>query len=108
MRFLIQSASVLAIAVGVGMLVAGSTAAPYLLVNAENERQMQLVLSSRPGEFYHGLAIGLKGFGSGFLTLGILGLVLPWIEVIINALRSPPQNLDGSPREQSPSSAGHG
>lgn len=105
MRFLIQSASVLAIAVGVGMLVAGSTAAPYLLVTAENGQQMALATSNLRGEFYHGLAIGLKGFGSGFLTLGVLGLVLPWIDVIINALRPPPRNVDGAMREQSLSSA---
>ncbi len=89
MRFLFQTACVIAIAVGVGMLVAGSTAVPYILVRSGQGEELRLAIPNYDADFYHGLAIGLKGFGSGFLTLGVLGLVLPWIEVIIKALHPP-------------------
>lgn len=66
MRVLGQILSGLAVALGVGLLVAGS------------ERDVQ---------FFHGLAAGLKGFGAGFLTLGILGLLLPWANALVSARR---------------------
>ncbi|OYW20824.1 MAG: hypothetical protein B7Z55_06750 [Planctomycetales bacterium 12-60-4] len=88
MRYLVQALSVFAIAVGVGMLVAGGTAAPKAMINAENGHVIEMSMTGRDAEFLHYMAICLKGFGAGFLTLGVFGLILPWADVVISSLRS--------------------
>ena len=98
MRF-VQVLSVVAVGVGVGMLVAGSTADPTVQVEEMGEYFGPSHLSSYEARFYHDLAIALKGCGAGFLSLGLLGLFVPWINALLNGRRrsttaaSPPAEL---------------
>jgi len=82
-RFIIQIVSVVAIALGVGLLVAGSSINP--VASGDNVEQFVLAMemSGREAEFYHQLAMTLKGTGAGFLTLGVLGLLVPWANVLV-------------------------
>jgi hypothetical protein len=81
------------------MLVAGSTAAPTVQVENLGEVLWSSRLSSSEARSYHELAIALKGFGAGLLTLGLLGLFVPWINALLHGWRrsaiaaSPPAEL---------------
>jgi hypothetical protein len=83
----VQIASVLAVAIGVGLLVAGNSVEPVPLVGSVGQAVHSLERWARDAESFHELAAWLKGFGAGFLTLGILGLVVPWANALVYGRR---------------------
>lgn len=88
MRF-VQVLSVVAVGLGMGLLVAGNTASPVAEVESNGEVRWSVRLSSSQMEFYHDLAVALNGFGAGLLTLGLLGLFVPWINAFLERRRRP-------------------
>lgn len=92
----VQVLSVVAIGLGVGLLVAGNTASPLAEVERNGEVVWSVRLSSYQMEFYHDLAIALNGFGAGLLTLGLLGLFVPWINAFLER-RCRPAPLESPP-----------
>jgi hypothetical protein len=84
----VQVLSVVAVGVGVGLLVAGYTAAPVMQVEHSGEVIWSVRLPSHQIESYLDLAIALKGFGAGLLTLGLLGLLVPWINTLTDGRHS--------------------
>lgn len=96
MRGVLQLISAFLVALGIGLIVAGDTARPTLAVNNLNPGT-QTVHVEFPGrsDFYFGLAIALNGFGAGFLTLGSIGLVLPFINAL--AVRRAPHTSSAAP-----------
>ena len=95
MRQLIQAVSVFVIAVGIGMLVAGSAARPTMQVLELGNGRAEFSMSTRDAEFFHGLSVGLNGFGAGFLTLGLLAPLVPWANILVDELRK--RNSSGKP-----------
>ena len=87
MRVIGQIVSVFAMALGIGLLVAGSMIDPVLRADNVGQMVSTLEMSARDAEFYRNLAVGLMGFGAGFLTLGILGVVVPWANVAVYGQR---------------------
>lgn len=83
----VQIVSVLAVALGTGLLVAGCAVSPAPRVDSVGQTVHALERAARDAEFFHELAAWLKGFGAGFLTLGILGLVVPWANVLVYGRR---------------------
>jgi hypothetical protein len=83
MRVVGQIASVFAIAIGIGLFVAGRSVAPVLRVDS-----VTLQWPTGDAEFYHALAATLKGFGSGLLALGLSGLIVPWVNVLLHRRHS--------------------
>lgn len=79
-----QVLCVIAIALGTGLLVAGNSLNPTIGADELPQRISQLALSPREAEFMLGLSAALRGFGAAFLTLGILALVVPWINTLIH------------------------
>ena len=88
MRVFGQIVSVFAIALGTGLLVAGSSLNPVVRLDNVGQVVRSLEWSARDAEFYHSLAAGLKGPGAAFLTLGIVGLVVPWVNVLVYRRRA--------------------
>lgn len=83
MRFS-QIISMLAIALGVAFLVAGSSLSPSF------PNEMAAMAQNFGRNVSPEVPAFLKGIGAGFLTLGLLGLVVPWVNVLIAHFRQPP------------------
>jgi tetrahydromethanopterin S-methyltransferase subunit F len=106
MRLVVQLLSVLAIAIGVGLLVAGGEISPGISLDTGTQITYRPDLSARDIEFYGGLAAALKGFGAGFLTLGVAGLVVPWVNFLLygrpGSAVSPPLPTDSPSASPNP------
>jgi hypothetical protein len=97
MRIFLQIVSVLFIAIGVGLLVAGRSAQPAFGVDSSGDPMRAQAWSAHNAEFYVTLAVVLKGTGAGFLTLGILGLLVPWANTLIYNRRTTPDQVYSPP-----------
>jgi len=80
LRYLIQAACVLAIALGAGLFAFGSYLDPQL--DMSNPAQVVRNLTHEDREM-HVIASTACGVGVGFMTLGGLGLVVPWVNVLV-------------------------
>lgn len=80
---IVQVLSVLAVAVGAGLMAAGASIYPLSPSDSPSKALETLGLISRHSKDYFELAAILKGFGAGLLVLGGAGLVLPWINALI-------------------------
>jgi MFS family permease len=87
-RVIGQIVSVFAVALGVGLLVAGSMIDPVLRADNLDQIVATLERSANEVEFYRNLTAGLIGIGAASLTLGILGLVVPWANVVVYGRRA--------------------
>ncbi len=96
MRIIAQVISVILIAVGVGLLVAGGSLTPATQMNLVDQAISSAHRSSRDVEFVHHLAIAFKGFGACFLTLGVLGLLVPWANVLFFGRGPEAATINGS------------
>lgn len=79
MRYLIQAACVVAIALGGGLFAFGS----YLEPRLDPTNPMEAVHSLSQDRDTHFEASLACGFGVGFMTLGGLGLIVPWINILV-------------------------
>jgi hypothetical protein len=84
MRGFVQVICVLAIAVGSGLAAFGSKLEPQL--NVTDPAAMAQFLNSYERENEHFTASVTSGIGMGFLILGTLGLVVPWVNRLGNAI----------------------
>ena len=84
MRGFIQLVCVLAIAVSSGLIAFGSKLEPQL--NLADPATVTRVLDSYRDRDLHMLASVTSGFGMGFMILGILGLIVPWINKLGTAI----------------------
>ncbi len=80
MRGFIQAVCVLAIAIGSGLLAFGSKLEPPLNV-ADPAAMAQFLNSYQRGDTHLTAAI-TSGVGTGFLILGPLGLIVPWLNTL--------------------------
>jgi len=86
MRGFIQIVCVLAIAVGSGLIAFGSKLEPQL--NLADPATMNRILDSYEDRDQHFTASATSGIGTGFMILGILGLVVPWLNKLGTAISS--------------------
>lgn len=77
MRTLFQLAAIVAIAIGVGLYAFGRHLEPSL--NAANPAAAMYSINPNT----HETAALACGWGAGFITLGALGVVVPWIDVYV-------------------------
>ncbi|MFN0130537.1 MAG: hypothetical protein ACKV19_28075 [Verrucomicrobiales bacterium] len=82
-RIFVQVLSVLAVAVGAGLMAAGISIYPLAPSDSPSKGLETLGLISRDSKSYFEVAAILKGFGSGLLVLGGAGLVIPWINALV-------------------------
>lgn len=82
-----QLFSVVCIALGTGLLVAGISLNPELDLERGAQEIARFQFSSRDAEFLHAMSATLKGFGAAFLVFGILWLIVPWINASVHAPR---------------------
>lgn len=94
-RGISQFLSAFAIAAGIGLLVAGSSLYPCVPPHDIGQALSSLRWSARDAQLSLELAASLKGSGAGVLTLGILGLVIPWVNTLM-ANRKPTADASGS------------
>ena len=86
MQGFIQIVCVLAIAVGSGLIAFGSKLEPQL--NVTEPATMSRMLDSFEDRNQHYVASITSGVGSCLLILGILGLVVPWVNKLGTAITS--------------------
>jgi hypothetical protein len=84
MRGFIQTICVLAIAVGSGAIGFGNKLEPPL--NLADPATVTRVLDSYQDRDQHMTASITSGVGMGFMILGILGLVVPWVNKLGTAI----------------------
>ena len=82
MRGISQLAAIIAIAVGAGLFQFGRSLDPPL-----SAATVQTTMRST-GQHDHETAALASGWGTGFMTLGGLILVVPWIETFVNKHRA--------------------
>jgi len=80
LRSLIQAACVAAIALGAGLFAFGSYLRPGL--DMSNPAQVVRDFGHEDREI-HIIASTACGVGIGFMTLGGLGLIVPWVNVLM-------------------------
>jgi hypothetical protein len=79
MRGVLQAACVVAIALGAGLFAYGSYVEPR---NDPSNLAEFSRLFDRPRDDRI-TSSAWRGFGVGFMTLGVLGLAVPWINVLV-------------------------
>jgi Na+/H+-dicarboxylate symporter len=84
MRGFIQAVCVLAIALGSGLVAFGSKLEPQFNV-ADPAALVQFLNSYQRGD-EHLIASLTSGVGMGFLILGTLGLIVPWVNKLGNTI----------------------
>lgn len=84
MKGLLQAICVLAIAIGSGLIAFGNKLEPQ--PNMTDPAAMAQFLNSYREGRDHFSASLTSGFGMGFLMLGTLGLVVPWLNKLGNAI----------------------
>jgi hypothetical protein len=83
MRGFIQASCVVAIALGAGLFTFGSYLQPRLdLANPAGAAQVARYFGKQSEDLHIAAAIA-RGFGTGFMTLGGLGLVVPWVNAFL-------------------------
>jgi len=89
-----QIAFVVAVALGAGLYAFGGYIEPPLI--ALNPADMVRLVQDGVKSEEHYIASAARGFGIGLMTLGGLGLVVPWINMLLGRLvasnSGPPQN----------------
>lgn len=99
-----QMICVIAIGLGAGLFSVGH----YLEPPMAAMRPEDLAQFWRGNDDVHIAASILRGFGVCFLTMGGLGIVVPWINAIVSRLATPAkttsnsQNITSQPMEPSP------
>ena len=88
MRMILQIGCILAIALGVGLIVAGAVHTTADQPKDVGQAVRSLQRSNSQVEEDRRMVTGFFGFGSGFLTLGTLGLVIPWVNVLVHGRRT--------------------
>ena len=84
MRGLIQGVCVLAIAVGSGLVAFSNKLEPQ--PNLLDPTAMAQIFDSYQSGREHFMAAVTSGIGMGFLILGTLGLVVPWVNTLGSAM----------------------
>ncbi len=84
MRGFIQMVCLLAIAVGGGLIAFGSKLEPQW--NLADPTTVTRILDSYQDEDQHMIASMTSGVGMGFMILGILGLIVPWVNKLGTAI----------------------
>jgi len=107
-----QIAFVVAIALGAGLYTFGGYLEPSLdatnpaemirMVQATNPAEMMRMVQDRGRSEEHYIASAARGFGIGLMTLGGLGLVVPWINMLLGRFvgretRVPQHDAPGNP-----------
>ncbi len=95
MRSLLQFASVLALALGVGLVVAGQSMSTGWRSGDMSQMMRSLERSSREAQEERMMTSMLFGFGAGFLSLGALGLIVPWCNALVYGRKAPPAAAGG-------------
>ncbi|HEV8062202.1 MAG TPA: hypothetical protein VGP68_20150 [Gemmataceae bacterium] len=86
MRNFIQGVCVFAFALGAGLFAFGTYLQPEL--NFTNVNPVEFTrFFDHMNEYRIGASIA-RGFGIGFMTLGGLGLIVPWVNVLLTRERS--------------------
>jgi hypothetical protein len=92
MKGLIQLGCVIAIALGAGLFAFGSYFEPRIELN---DPAAVASFIQHQGKDEHIAASLARGFGIGFITLGGLGLVVPWVNALL--VRQQPPNRSTPP-----------
>jgi len=87
MRVLFQLAGIVSVALGVGMIVAGCNYSSDLHANGKDLTKLVPQTANEIRDVRYTSTV-LLGFGSGFLTVGLLGLIVPWINSCVYRRRS--------------------
>lgn len=92
MRTFAQGACILALALGAGLFTGGNYLSPDINISNVNAIAN---FSQMTGHFrdYHETAAFLRGFGVGFMMLGGVGLIVPWIYIFLDRAKSNNQNV---------------
>ncbi len=95
-----QIAFVVAVALGAGLFAFGGYIEPPLI--AMNPGDMVRLVQEGVRSEEHYIASGARGFGIGLMTLGGLGLVVPWITMLLGRLvgrkaEAPEHDAPGNP-----------
>jgi len=97
MRGFLQIVSVLVIALGVGLFAFGSYYEPRFDLNDPAKLANYMQDYGRPDSRVRLTSSLTRGFGIGFMTLGVLGLTVPWVNVLLLRKREretpPPLNV---------------
>lgn len=84
MRAGVQLVSILAFSIGMGLLIGGRSINPEPRGDHVVQAIQAVQRHDRNYEFYRDLSSGLKGAGAALLTLGSLGLIVPWVNILID------------------------
>ena len=95
MRRFAQAVCVLAIAIGSGLFSFGRYLEPQ--IDLKNPVEVAHLLSDYRAADQHFTASVCSGVGIGFLTLGTLGLVVPWINALMRKASGPQPSLSEPP-----------
>ena len=97
MRDFIQAGSVVAFALGAGLFALGNYLQPQLTITNVNPADFARMFDHISD--YHVGASVARGLGVGFMTLGGLGLIVPWINVFLarERLRKEAAPIGGGP-----------
>lgn len=85
----LQVLSSFAIALGAGLFVAGNSLYPLPLVNDLGQVISSQGWQGRNMQSTHEIASTLKGSGVGIMILGILGVLIPWLNALIHGRKTP-------------------
>lgn len=91
-RGIIQAACVLAIAIGAGLFAFGN----YLRPDFNPTNPAEFMQSFDQHDQTRLMASTASGVGVGFMTLGALGLTVPWLNVLLNRQRDPSEPERGA------------
>jgi hypothetical protein len=94
MRDFIQAGSVVAFALGAGLFALGSYLQPPLNITNVNPADIARIFDHVSD--YHVGASVTRGIGVGFMTLGGLGLIVPWINAFLARERPRPETAQSS------------
>src|ERR1700676_3033748 len=97
MRGFLQVVCVMAIALGAGLFAFGNYYEPRLDLNDPAKIANYMNDYGRAGSGDRIAASLARGFGIGFMTLGVLGLAVPWVNLLLLRKREretpPPLNV---------------
>jgi hypothetical protein len=91
MRYILQAVCVVAIAIGGGLFAYGS----YLIPRPDPANPMDAIHSFNVDKHTREVASAARGVGIGFMMLGGLGLIVPWVNI---AMTRRPDEFDAQAR----------